>query len=86
MIREGALPIFRGRILQADGTDSANAVRWEHVCVFKENPEAQGGWNRGREGQGGRRDEIKEAMIADHAGPCRSSDFYAERNESLFFF
>ena len=55
------------------------------ACSRKTQKPSGAGAEGGRDGQGGRGDEIKEAMITDHAGPCRSSDFYAERNESLFF-
>lgn len=54
--------------------------------MFKENPEGQRGWSRGKEGQDGRENEVKQAVITDHIGPGRNSGFYAERNESFFFF
>ena len=38
MLREGALQIFRGKIFQAEGTASAKAVRWEHVCCVQGKP------------------------------------------------
>lgn len=61
---------------RSDGNTSA---------VFKENPEGQRGWSR-EEGQDGRENEVNQAVITDHIGPCSNSGFYAERNESLFFF
>ena len=43
MLREGALQIFRGKILQAEGIASAKAVRWEHVCCVQGKPRRPAG-------------------------------------------
>ena len=43
MLREGALQIFRGKILQAEGTASAKVVRWEHVCCVQGKPRRPAG-------------------------------------------
>lgn len=52
MVRKEALQISRGKAFQAKGTANAKAmVRARLSAVFKENPEGQRGWSRGREGE-----------------------------------
>lgn len=52
MLRDGALQIFRRKILQAEGIASAKAVRWEHVCCVQGKPRRPAGLEQREGGTG----------------------------------